>query len=240
MSRPVAPDLSALIAACVVSDDRQTAIPELKSRLAKIARTDETAVPLLRALEHLLDGVLADNVPDVAQAMGIVAESVAGLRADRDGPPAQSAAEHRLDLIERIDLMASGLADVDLGSFLDSFASASSGAEPPLLTERDDGSRVELGRFDEPSATEARSAPETTREEPRTVAAIVEAIDAVVLRLARQLEAVRAWMDAGRASEAQRMLGELSEAVRELHDLKDALAKWSKESAALLSRGRSG
>ena len=235
MSRQVAPDLSALIAACIVSDDRQTAIPELKRRLAKIARTDETAVPLLRALEHLLDGVLADSVPDVAQAMGIVAESVAGLQADRDGPPAQSAAEHRLDLIERIDLMASGVADVDL----DSFASGSSGAEPPLLTEREDGSRVELGRFDEPSATEARLAPETPREEPRTVAAIVEAIDAVVLRLARQLETVRVGMDAGQASEAQRTLGELTETVRELQDLKDALARWSKESAALLSGGRS-
>lgn len=235
MSRQVAPDLSALIAACIVSDDRQTAVPELKSRLATIARTDETAVPLLRALEHLLDGVLADNVPDAAQAMGIVAESVRGLQADRDGSPAQSVAEHRLDLIERIDLMASGVVDVDL----DSSASASSSAEPPLLTEREDGSRVELGRFDEPSATEAGSAPETTGEEPRTVAAIVEAIDAVVLRLARQLETVRVRTDAGQASEAQRTLGELSETVRELQDLKDALARWSKESAALLSGGRS-
>ena len=234
MSRQVAPDLSALIAVCIVSDDRQTAIPELKSRLAKIAGADETAMPLLRALENLLDGVLADSVVHVAQAMDVVAESVAGLQADR-GPRAQSAAEHRLDLIERIDLVASGVADVDL----DRFKPASPGAEPPLLTERDDGSRVELGLFDERSAAEARSAPETTREEPRTVAAIVEAIDAVVLRLARQLETVRVRMGAGQASEAQRTLGELSETVRELQDLKDALARWSKESAALLSGGRS-
>ena len=190
------------------------AVRALNSRLAEIAGADETATPLLRAVENLLDGVLRGSVPDVERAMDLVAESAAGL---------QATAGDRLDLIERLDLMASGVVDVDL----DSFAPMASAAEPPLLTEREDGSRVELGRFDEPSA----SAP----DEPRTVGTIVEAMAAVVLRLSRQVETVRAHTGAGQDSEVQRTLDELSETVRELEDLKDALAKWSKESAALLS-----
>ena len=197
------------------------AVRALNSRLAEIAGADETATPLLRAVENLLDGVLRGSVPDVERAMDLVAESAAGL---------QATAGDRLDLIERLDLMACGVMDVDL----DSFAPMASAAEPPLLTEREDGSRVELGRFDEPSA----SAPEKTRDEPRTVGTIVEAVDAVVLRLSRQVETVRAHTGAGQDSEVQRSLDELSETVRELEDLRDSLAKWSEESAALLGNGR--
>ncbi|MCY3814572.1 MAG: hypothetical protein OXH15_22570 [Gammaproteobacteria bacterium] len=214
-----APDLNALIAACVTSADRSAAVRELEDRLAQIAGADETSAPLLRAVENLLDGVLAGSVSPVEPAMELVAESAAGLRA-AGGP------DRHLDLIERLDLMASGVTDVDL----DSYAPASSAAEPPVLTEREDGSRVELGHFDEPSA----GTPAATRDEPRTVGAIVEGMDAAVLRLARQLETARARSD----SEAQRTLDEMSETVRELQDLKDALAKWSKESAALLSGSR--
>jgi len=213
------PDLDALIAACIVGVDRSAAIRELNDRLAQIAGADEIAAPLLRAVENLLDSVLAGGVSPVEPAMELVAQSAAGLQA-RDG------ADRHLDLIERLDLMASGVADVDL----DSYAPALSAVEPPVLTERDDGSRVELGRFDEPFA----GTRETTRDEPRTVGAIVEAMDAVVLRLSRQLEAVRAGGD----SDVQRTLDEISQTVRELKDLKDALAKWSKESAALLSGDR--
>ena len=218
-----APDLNALIAACIAGVERAAAIRALNSRLAQIAGADETAAPLLRALENLLDGVLAGSVSPIEPAMELVAESAAGLRT-------AGGSDRHLDLIERLDLMASGVIDVDL----DSYAPASSAAEPPVLTEREDGSRVELGRFDEPSA----SPRETTRDEPRTVGAIVEGMDATVLRLARQLETVRARMRAGPAGDVQRTLDELSETVRELEDLKDALAKWSKESAALLSGGR--
>lgn len=211
-----APDLNALIAACIAGVEHSAAIRELNNRLAQIAGADETAAPLLRAVEHLLDGVLAGTVSPVEPAMELVAESAVGLRT-------AGGSDRHLDLIERLDLMASGVTDVDLASF----APVSSAAQPPVLTEREDGSRVELGRFDEPAAGPR----EAMRDEPRTVGAIVEAMDAVVLRLSRQLETVRA----GGASDMQRTLGEMSEAVRELENLKDALAKWSKESAALLS-----
>lgn len=214
-----APDLSALVAACFTGVDRCAAVRELNNRLAQIAGADETAAPLLRAVENLLDGVLAGTVSPVEPAMELLAESAAGLGT-------AGGADRHLDLIERLDLMASGVTDVDL----DSYAPVSSAAPPPVLTEREDGSRVELGRFDEPAAGPR----EAMRDEPRTVGAIVEAMDAVVLRLSRQLETVRAGGD----RDVQRTLGEMSETVRELEDLKDALAKWSKESAALLSGGR--
>ena len=214
-----APDLDALITACIAGVDRSRAIEELCNRLAQIAGADEAAAPLLRAVENLLDGVLTGTVAPVERAMDLVAESADGLKV-------AGASDRHLDLIERLDLMASGITDVDLASF----APASSAAEPPVLTERDDGSRVELGRFDEPSAP----ARETAHDEPRTVEAIVEALDVELVRLARQLETVRAGPD----GEVQRTLDEVSETVRELLDLKDALAKWLKESAALLGRGR--
>lgn len=214
-----APDLDALITVCIAGVDRSAAIRELNKRLAQIAGADETAAPLLRSVENLLDGVLAGSVSPVEPAMELVAESAAGLRT-------AGGADRHLDLIERLDLMASGVTDVDL----DSYAPVSSTAQPPVLTEREDGSRVELGRFDEP----ASGPREAMRDEPRTVGAIVEAMEAVILRLSRQLEAVRAGGD----SDMQRTLGEMSETVRELEDLKDALAKWSKESASLLSGGR--
>ena len=217
---PDAPDLDTLITACIAGGDRSTAIEELNSRLAKIAGASESAAPLQQAVEHLLDGVLTGTVSPVEPAMQLVAESFAVLKAHR-------APDRHLDLIERLDLMASGVADVDL----DSFAPMSSAAEPPVLTEREDGSRVELGRFDEPVA----GTRETTRDGPRTVAVIVEGMDAAVLRLARQLEAVRAGVGAGRPGDVQRTLDELSATARELEDLRDALAKWSKESTALLS-----
>ena len=63
----------------------------------------------------------------------------------------------------------------------------------------------------------------------------MEALDAVVLRLSRQVETARSRTGAWQDSELQRTLDEVSETVRELEDLKDALAEWSKESAALLS-----
>ena len=221
---PDASGLDALITACIAGVDRSAAIKELDARLAQIAGANEAAAPLLQAVEHLLAGVLAGTVSPVEPAMALVAESAAALQAGGGG------SDRHLDLIERLDLMASGVTDVDL----DSFAPASSAAEPPVLTEREDGSRVELGRFDEPSAGPR----ETPRDEPRTVGAIVEGMDAAVLRLARQLETVRAGVGAGQAGDVQRTLDELSDTVRELQDLKDALANWSQESAALLRGGR--
>ena len=226
-----APDLGALIAACVANVDRPVAIRALNSRLAEMARADETATPLLRAVENLLDGVLRGGVSDVEGAMELVAESAAEL---------QATPGDRLDLVERLDLMASGVTDANLEEFAPSFKrgwsdpSPSPAAEPPLLTEREDGSRVELGRFDESSA----QAREKTRDEPRTVGTIVDAMDAVVLRLSSQVETVRARTGAGQDSEVQRTLDKLSETVRELEDLRDSLAKWSEESAALLGNGQ--
>lgn len=225
-----ASDLGALIAACSTGVDRSVAIRALNSRLAEIAGADETATPLLRAVENLLDGVLRGGVSDVEGAMELVAESAAEL---------QAAPGDRLDLVERLDLMASGVTDANLEEFAPSFKrgsdpSPSPVAEPPLLTEREDGSRVELGRFDESSA----QAREKTRDEPRTVGTIVDAMDAVVLRLSSQVETVRARTGAGQDSEVQRTLDELSETVRELEDLRDSLAKWSEESAALLGNGQ--
>lgn len=212
--------MGALITACMAGVGRRTAVRALSSRLAEIARADETATPLLRAVENLLDGVLEGGVPDVERAMDLVAESAAAL---------QAAAGDRLDLIERLDLMSSGVVDVDLDS-----SAGSSAAEPPLLTEREDGSRVELGHFDEQPA----SAPEATRDEPRTVGTIVEAMDGVVSRLSRQVETVRGRAGVGQDSDIQRTVGELSETVRELENLRDALAKWSEQSAALLCGGQ--
>ena len=238
--------MGALIAACITGVDRQVAIRALNSRLAEIAGADETATPLLRAVENLLDGVRRGGVSDVEGAMELVAESAAEL---------QATPGDRLDLIERLDLMASGVMDVDLDSSAGSSmrgagpsrspaegssmrgagpsrspAEGSFTAEPPVLTEREDGSRVELGRFDEPSALAA----EAIRDEPRTVGTIVEAMDAVVLRLSRQVETVRARSGAGQYGEVRQTVDELSETVRELEHLRDALAKWSEESAALL------
>ena len=61
----------------------------------------------------------------------------------------------------------------------------------------------------------------------------------MLLDLARQVEIVRSGMPEAQDGDVQRTLDELSETVRELAGLKDALARWSKESAALLSAGKS-
>ena len=94
--------------------------------------------------------------------------------------------------------------------------------EPPVLTVREDGSPVELGGFDDaPAGAEAES-------RPATVDAIIEAMGTALDRQRGQLEAL------GTASPGpalRRIADDLAQTVRQLEELKRALARWSQGAA---------
>lgn len=227
-------ELEALIEACVADDGRGAAVRALRSRLRQIAGPGESAATLLRAAEHLLAGVLSRSTPNVAMAWRLLREAAAELQAQqRDGAPAPGAAlgDRVLDLVERIDLLASGVDDLPLHSPQPALPRA----EPPVLTEREDGSRVELGRFDEPAGADTPTATGSASARlPSTVEGIVDALDAAIVRAQGELETLLAVANRRPSEDVQRALRQLAETVGELEDLKDALARWTFESAALL------
>ena len=89
-----------------------------------------------------------------------------------------------------------------------------------MLTEREDGSLVELGGFDD--------APVQAEPAPVTVDAITEAMANLLDRQRRQLAALH---DDPDSATVRRIAGELAETLRELEELKQALAGWSRHSA---------
>ena len=241
---PTDRELRALMARCTAAGDDVAAWRELRDRMAALASTGGAIAALARSIENLLSGMLEGTVADLARAMELVAEACAALRLATPGrssagePGLHMEDERLVDLVERLDAFSSGMPDV----VLDELASASAAHEPPVLTEREDGTRVTLARFDdEPAQVPLADAhdsvsawPTDASALPSTVDTIVEAMNALVARLYAQSRTLQSDPAIGQVEDARHALAELANMIDELAVLTDALAGWSVESAALL------
>ena len=198
---------------------------------------------LPRAIQNLLrrltDGTIAPNMA----AAKLLAAEACSTSTDVDSDDA-------LQLIERLDAFASGLGDVPV----DSEPVPRRRSEPPLLTMREDGSRVLPGTFDAtPSVASAASlvdeslplevalaAPSTTEHTAvehtvvehtvaeHTVAEIVAALELAADRLGAQVGTLE--LLAG--PELRRLADDLSISATEIAQLKDALAECAERDVA--------
>ena len=249
-----------------LNDDLQTDIAQLSGRWRSAHDAGETLGPLadrlrqlhegkhtalVDAASHLLDSVAAGRVSNIELATGLIGDAVEVLTSGEgasDRPPVHD--QHVLDLIEALDALASGIADVSRpaaraygqqASMDDSAEAPSQPAsdtaetgsartdtekrpEPPILTIREDGSRVELGAFlaDPPQTTVGRSRVDT----------VVDDLGAAIKRLDDQLAALRSGADLDETHAA------LTQTAAELSALKSTLADWVRDSAALLNEQR--
>ena len=185
--------LRAIFANCVASDDRG---------LAQLARS---AVYLL---ERLADGTVAANHDSTA------------LLADAGSALAQTPPLGYLELVERLDVYASGLgvvaADAD---------AATATHEPPLLVVREDGSRVVPGAFG--VATNAEPPPAAVPDGSSPVAVSV-ALNAASERLQTQLGT----LDLLAGAELKRLAADLAATAKDIERLQQALASWVRQNAA--------
>ena len=232
------------MARCTAASDDVAAWRELREWMVVLASTGGDIAALARSIENLLSGVLEGTVADLARAMELVAEACSALRL---ATPGRSSAcepgwhvedERVVDLVERLDAFSSGIPDVVLGEL----PSASAANEPPVLTEREDGTRVTLARFDdEPAQVPLADAhdsvsawPTDASALPSTVDTIVAAMNALVARLYAQSRTLQSDPAIGQVEDARHALAELANMIDELAVLTDALAGWSVASAALL------
>ena len=205
------------------------ALAGLHATASALATAGGPSAALARCLENLLSCVLDESLIATEPAARLVAEAFSHL----DDDDAQLG-----DLMERIDIFASGMTDTALGDIGESPARN----DPPVLTEREDGSRIKPGQFDDQHPAdpgredEPPRLPEWPAEPPSStsVKAIVDALDAAVRQLRDQLRGLAAHAQATDAEDFQRAMRELSTTAAELERLKEALADWSAESAALL------
>ena len=219
------------------ASDDVAAWRELREWMAALASTGGETAALARSIENLLSGMLEGTVVDLARATELVAEACSALRSATPGrssagePGLRAETERLVDLIERLDAFSSGIP----GEVLDELPSASAAAEPPVLTEREDGTRVTLGRFDDESAqVPLADAHDHAPALPSTVDTIVEAMNALVARLHAQSRMRQSDPAIGQVEDSRHALAELANMIDELAALTDALARWSVESAALL------
>lgn len=190
-----------------------TALEELRTGVGEADVDSRLAPAIVNLVDRLLDGTVA---PD-ARTAALLAEACL--------VPSGASAERRSQLIERLDLAASGMADVLLGTADAPFDEPAAG-EPPLLTVRHDGTRVTPGSFDVDAVVEtAHVAPLAT-----AVGHIVDAFDTAVDRLRGQVGT----LDLLAAVELRRLVGEFRDTAEEMGRLKDSLAQWVDDNAALL------
>ena len=191
-----------------------TALEELRVIVGE-ADIDPGLAP---AIENLVDRLLDGTIAPDAKISTLVAEAC---MAASDASPASLD-----DLIERLDLAASGMADVLLDAPGGSRV-APTVNEPPLLTVRHDGTLVTPGSFDLDAVVEtARSAPAAI-----SVTHFVDALASAVERLRSQVGA----LDLLAGAELEHLVGELAETAAEMERLQDGLRRWADESAALLA-----
>lgn len=183
-----------------------------------LASSDRDVAQLGRSvvylLERLVDGTVAANDHSTA------------LLDDAGAALAEDASTDCLELVERLDAFASGLGVVAV----DADAAKVDDQEPPLLTVREDGTKVVPGAFGaDPSgiaadATEALSAlPED--ESPEAIAA---ALAAASERLQTQLGT----LDLLAGAELRRLAADLAATARHIERLQQALADWTRRNAA--------
>ena len=234
---PTDRELGALMARWSAAGDDVAAWRELREWMAALASTGGEIAALARSIENLLSGMLEGTVADLARAMELVAEACSALRLATPGrtsagEPALHLEDERLvDLVERLDACSSGMPDV----VLDELPGTSAANQPPVLTEREDGTRVTLARFDdEPVQVPLAGAHDSASALPSTVATIVEAMNALVARLHAQSRTLQRDPAIGQVENSRHALVELANTIDELEALTDALAGWSVESAALL------
>lgn len=215
--------------ACLVHDPNDAvALAQMQAQFdALLAAPDAGEVGHLpSAIQNLLqcltDGAVA---PDMA-AIELLVEACAVL--------AQADSADALQLVERLDAFASGLGAVP--------ADASPVQEaprplPPLLTVREDGSRISPGTFDsdESQHTTTLRPPLDTdaalprmRQGPASAADIVAALAPAVDRLGAQVGALELLAGA----ELKRLADDLSVSAAEIAQLRDALVEWAERDAA--------
>ena len=217
--------------ACLVHDPSDAvALAQLHGAFETLLAGTDEAGQLPRAIEHLLQGLVAGTVAPNMAAVELLVDACSALTgADTD---------RELQLIERLDAFASGLGDVPM----DLEPAPARAPEPPLLTVREDGSRIVPGAFDtESTATgqveEASLDPPPTPPQPEngvhdepappaqtptTAAEIVAALEPAVDRLGTQIGTLE--LLAG--PDLERLANDLSSNVAEVAQLKDALVAW--------------
>ena len=233
-----ASDLDVLVEACLTGRDRPFAVRELRGRLRELVGPGAAARTEVRALDHFLDAVLAGDIANADRARQVLATAVGELqRADRgtvqalraDGRPLS---DRMVDVVEQLDLLASGIDDVP-GAESPADAIEDRGKRPqapPVLTERDDGSRVELGRFNEADTPAVPFAGAL----PATVAEIVAALGEGIAEAQRELGSLAAVSPGDDVQQVRRTVENLAAILRALERQKCALEAWAAESAALL------
>ena len=183
---------------------------------------DEPVRELARCVENLLAGLLDGTVAPTAAAARLVADAISRLNEDADE-------ERWRDLMDRIDMLASGMAEgaFEHGEPESSACSSHDLREPPLLTVREDGEHVAPGMF-------ADSPPDgygtSVSMDPMPLAAILEALAEALVQLRRQI----GLLDIAGGVEFQRLADQLSGTADEIDRLKDTLASWARESTTLL------
>ncbi len=187
------------------------AISDLEACLDDILATNSAAGRELgRALANLLQQLRDGTVASAAAA--------GELAADIGARGAGAGAEQVAAWAEQADALASGLS-ADLAPI----ALPPARDEPPLLTEREDGSPVAPGDFGQEAA--ANPAP------PPSVAAIIQGLDSVVAAFRDQMAALR---QPGGDARTQETADAMAASIAELEQLRMALADWMAASAALL------
>ena len=194
--------------ACLVHDPSDAvALEQLHAAFKALLEGTDEAGQLPRAIEHLLQGLVAGTIAPNLAAVELLVEAC----------PALSGADaaRELQLVERLDAFASGLGDVPMD---DLEPAPDRRPEPPLLTIREDGSAITPGAFDaEPAA-----------QSPMAAAEIVAALEPAVDRLGTQVGTLE--LLAG--PDLERLASELSSNAAEIAELKDALVEWAERSAA--------
>ena len=224
--------------ACLVHDPSDAvALAQLHAAFKALLAGSDEAGQLPRAIEHLLQGLVAGTVAPNMAAVELLVDACSALTG--------ADADRELQLVERLDAFASGLGDVPM----DLEPAPARAPEPPLLTIREDGSRIVPGAFDaEPIATgQAEEAlaldqpptspqaenvvhdePAPPAQTPATAAEIVAALEPAVDRLATQVGTLE--LLAG--PELERLANDLASNVAEVAQLKDALVAWMEGEAA--------
>lgn len=169
---------------------------------------------LARAAANLLarirDGTVQPNRA-VVDALAAAASRVA----DPGPVPGDGGVD---DQVERLDAYASGLTDLEFGDLRPEGASIR--REPPLLTLRHDGVRVQPGSFGTPSGDSGPQA--------GVLPILVDASEAIADHIRGQIETVLAVAGENAVPELRRLATDLQDAVDNVETLNRTLAEYAR------------
>lgn len=176
---------------------------------------------LAEALRHVLRGLAEGDVVADAAAVELLTSACSGLA---EGEPGKS-----IQLVERLDAYAAGLGVLPAEAPL-----APAAALPPLLTVREDGTRITPGGFESspdrppPSRQAVDSESAAAPPRPAEPADIIPALAAAVECLSARVGS----LELHAALRLERLAAELRADVGVVAELKDALVEWTKKREA--------